>query len=65
MERQILIAAGGWHDDSPGGAYHLPTDFARYLVRQGRRVAYACPSRLASCDNPEGCVGVEVNRRGS
>jgi len=61
-EGQILIAAGGWHDDSPGGAYRLPTDFARYLVRQGHRVAYICPSKLASCDKPEDCAGVEVNR---
>jgi glycosyltransferase involved in cell wall biosynthesis len=59
---QILIAAGGWHDDSPGGAYRLPTDFARYLVRQGHRVAYVCPSRLAGCDNPQKCEGVEVHR---
>lgn len=62
MPGQILIAAGGWHDDSPGGAYRLPTDFARYLVRQGHRVAYVCPSRLASCENPEECSGVEVHR---
>ncbi len=57
-----MIAAGGWHDDSPGGANRLPTDFARYLVRQGHRVAYVCPSRLARCDKPEDCGGVEVHR---
>ena len=62
MPDQILIAAGGWHDDSPGGAYRLPSDFARYLVRQGHRVAYVCPSRLAGCDNPQECGGVEVHR---
>lgn len=62
MKGQILIAAGGWHADSPGGAYRLPSDFARYLVAQGQRVAYLCPSRLTSLSNPEDCGGVEVNR---
>ena len=58
----ILIAAGGWHDDSPGGAYKLPTDFARYLAARGRHVAYLCPSQLVGTLNPEHCDGVEVHR---
>ena len=39
----VLIAAGGWHNDSPGGAYKLPSDFARYVAARDRRVAYLCP----------------------
>jgi len=57
-----LIAAGGWHSDSPGGAYRLPSDFARFLVRRGRYVAYLCPSRLAKGNEPEHCDGVDVYR---
>lgn len=40
----MLVAAGGWHDESPGGANKLPTDFARFLARQGHDVVYVCPS---------------------
>ena len=40
----ILIAAAGWHDESPGGANKLPTDFARYLARRGHHVVYLCAS---------------------
>lgn len=58
----VLITAGGWHDDSPGGAYKLPSDFARYLAARGRQVAYLCPSRLVGSENPEYCDGVEVHR---
>jgi glycosyltransferase involved in cell wall biosynthesis len=58
----VLIAAGGWHSDSPGGAYKLPSDFARYLAGQGRRVAYLCPNWLVDRGDPELCDGVEVYR---
>jgi glycosyltransferase involved in cell wall biosynthesis len=61
----ILIAAGGWHNDSPGGAYRLPGDFARYLAARGRRVAYLCPSGLVDRGKPELCDGVEVYRYSS
>lgn len=61
----VLIAAGGWHGDSPGGAYKLPSDFAQYLAARGRRVAYLCPSRLVGTGNPELCDGVEVHRYSS
>lgn len=40
----VLIAAAGWHDDQPGGANKLSTDFARFLASRGHRVAYLCPS---------------------
>ena len=36
----VLIAAAAWHDEHPGGANKLPTDFARFLARGGYRVAY-------------------------
>ena len=62
MPGQILIAAGGWHDDSPGGAYRLPSEFAHYLVKRGWRVAYLCPSRRGDNPNPEDCKGVELHR---
>lgn len=61
-EKVVLIAAGGWHEDAPSGANRLPTEFARYLITRGRRVAYLCPSRRVSCPNPELCDGVEVYR---
>jgi glycosyltransferase involved in cell wall biosynthesis len=38
----VLVVAAGWHDDHPGGANKLPTDFARFLARRGHRVAYLC-----------------------
>jgi glycosyltransferase involved in cell wall biosynthesis len=58
----VLITAGGWHDDSPGGAYKLPSDFARYLAARDRQVAYLCPGRPVGIGNPELCDGVEVHR---
>ncbi len=44
----VVIAAGGWHDDQPGGATKLSTDFARFLASRGHRVAYICPSPSAN-----------------
>jgi glycosyltransferase involved in cell wall biosynthesis len=40
----VLIAAAGWHDEHPGGANKLPTDFARFLAKRGHHVAYLCAS---------------------
>lgn len=40
----VLVVAGGWHDERPGGANKLPTDFARFLAERGYDVAYLCPS---------------------
>jgi glycosyltransferase involved in cell wall biosynthesis len=40
----VIVAAGAWHDDTPGGAYRLATDFARYLAAREYRVHYVCPS---------------------
>lgn len=62
LKNTVLIAAGGWHNDSPGGAFKLPSDFARYLAIRGRRVAYLCPSWLADRGDHELCDGVEVHR---
>jgi hypothetical protein len=56
----VLIAAGGRHNDSPGGAYKLKTDFARCLAARGRRVAYLCPSWLVDHGNPELCDGARA-----
>jgi len=58
----ILIAAGGWHGDFPGGAYKLPSDFATYLATRGRDVAYLCPGQRVGRLNPELCNGVDVYR---
>lgn len=40
----VLLVAGGWHDERPGGANRLPTDFARFLAGRGYWTAYLCPS---------------------
>ncbi len=58
----ILITAAGWHDEDPGGANRLPTDFARYLALRDRYVAYLCPAEHSSSSNPEIIDGVEVWR---
>lgn len=42
----VLVLAGGWHDERPGGANRLPTDFARFLAGRCHPVAYLCPSDL-------------------
>jgi glycosyltransferase involved in cell wall biosynthesis len=43
-EGTVLIAAAGWHDEHPGGANKLPTDFARFLAKRGHHVSYLCAS---------------------
>jgi glycosyltransferase involved in cell wall biosynthesis len=43
-EGTVLIAAAGWHDEHPGGANRLPTDFARFLAKRGHHVTYLCAS---------------------
>lgn len=57
----MLIAAAGWHDEHPGGANKLPTDFARFLARRGHRVAYMCAS-ASSQPSPTAIDGVDVWR---
>lgn len=44
----LLVVAGGWHDERPGGASRLPTDFARFLAGRGYPTAYLCPSDLVA-----------------
>lgn len=58
----VLIAAGGWHDESPGGANRLPTDFARFLAGRGRRVVYLCPSPAVTATARERVDDVEIWR---
>lgn len=60
--RGVLIVAGGWHDERPGGANKLPTDFARFLAARGHDVAYLCPS--AAVDRPSSTTidGVVLKR---
>ena len=58
----ILIAAAGWHDESPGGANKLPTDFARYLVRRGHRVVYLCASDSVDRITQTEIDGVDLRR---
>jgi glycosyltransferase involved in cell wall biosynthesis len=58
----ILIAAAGWHDESPGGANKLPTDFARYLVRRGHRVGYLCASNSVDQITEGSVDGVDLMR---
>ena len=52
----VLIAAAAWHDEQPGGANKLPTDFARFLSRGGSRVAY-----LAGSSRVTGIVKARVD----
>lgn len=56
------MAAPGWHDDRPGGASKLPTDFARFLAARGHDVSYLCPSALVDRVTSERIDGVDVRR---
>lgn len=58
----VLIAAGGWHDEVPGGAYKLATDFARFLASRGRPVTYICPSPGVSSVTRDRIDAVDVLR---
>lgn len=58
----VLMAAAGWHDESPGGANKLPTDFARYLARRGYAVTYLCPSFAVGRTTVSSVDGVELRR---
>ena len=58
----VLIAAPGWHDDAPGGASKLPTDFARFLAGRGHDVSYLCPSAIVDRMTSERIDGVDVRR---
>jgi glycosyltransferase involved in cell wall biosynthesis len=58
----VLLAAGGWHDEAPGGANRLPTEFARYLARRGYRVAYVCASSHVAATSRTGIDGVDLWR---
>lgn len=60
--RVILIAAAGWHDESPGGANRLPTEFARYLAGRGYRVVYLCASAGLDRVTTSELDGVELRR---
>ncbi len=58
----VLIAAAGWHDEAPGGANRIPTDFARALADRGRRVVYVCPSPLVAAPQAQHVDGVDLWR---
>jgi glycosyltransferase involved in cell wall biosynthesis len=58
----VLIAAPGWHDDRPGGANKLPTDFARFLAARGHDVTYLCPSDVVDRVAIDRIDGVSVRR---
>jgi glycosyltransferase involved in cell wall biosynthesis len=58
----VLIAAPGWHDDHPGGASKLPTDFARFLAARGYDVTYLCPSNSVDRVEASRIDGVDLRR---
>ena len=58
----VLIAAPGWHDEHPGGASKLPTDFARYLAARGYDVTYLCPSNRVDRVDAVRVDGVDLRR---
>jgi glycosyltransferase involved in cell wall biosynthesis len=58
----VLIVAPGWHDDRPGGANKLPTDFARFLAQRGHDVSYLCPADAVDRMTTETIDGVRVRR---
>ena len=60
--RSVLIVAGGWHDEHPGGASKLPTDFARFLAARGHDVAYLCPSPCVDRPSATTVDGVALRR---
>jgi glycosyltransferase involved in cell wall biosynthesis len=58
----VLIAAPGWHDEHPGGASKLPTDFARFLAARGYDVTYLCPSNRVDRVDAVRIDGVDLRR---
>lgn len=58
----MIVAAQGWHDEQPGGANKLPTDFARFLAARGHHVSYVTPSTEIGIGGPEVVDGVELYR---
>ena len=58
----MLIAAAAWHDEHPGGANKLPTDFARFLARRGHRVAFLGASAGVDAPAKTTIDGVDVWR---
>src|ERR1700674_947751 len=58
----VLIAAAGWHGDSPGGANKLPSDFARFLAERGCPVAYVCASKSVERITQTWIDGVDLRR---
>ena len=58
----VIIAAQGWHDEQPGGANKLPTDFARFLAARGHHVTYVTPSTAIDASGSEVVDGVELYR---
>jgi glycosyltransferase involved in cell wall biosynthesis len=61
-EGTVIVAAQGWHDEQPGGANKLPTDFARFLAARGHHVSYVTPSTEIGIGGPEVVDGVELYR---
>lgn len=62
MSDLVLIAAAGWHDESPGGANKLPTDFARGLASRGYAVTYVCASDAIDRVTRREVDGVDLRR---
>jgi glycosyltransferase involved in cell wall biosynthesis len=58
----VLIAAAAWHDEHPGGANKLPTDFARFLARRGCHVAYIAGSSQVTGITETQAEGVDIWR---
>lgn len=58
----VLVVAAGWHDEIPGGANRLPTEFARYLARLGQPITYLCAGTDRHPLSPVDIDGVKVWR---
>jgi glycosyltransferase involved in cell wall biosynthesis len=58
----VVLVAPGWHDDSPGGASRLPSDFARFLSARGHHVTYVCPSGAVARIESAIVDGVDLRR---
>ena len=58
----VLMTAAGWHDESPGGANKLPTDFARSLASRGYWVTYLCASDAIDRVTRSDIDGVDLRR---
>ncbi len=54
--------AASWHDEAPGGANKLPTDFARFLASRRRHITYLCANTDHHLPERETIDGVELRR---